>query len=243
MKSIRIRAIVLLGLLGILVSELVGLGMVGASVLHTNEQLNTKNSAIDDGSSCGLENSVGSYSQCPNAPFAIPAEYVHASYGGTPSWLHPGVDFTDRTTDSNKARQPTSLACPGDGVWDLGVPDEAPVYAAYDGFVDGFHYANEVLLGIYIRHENVTVNDQTYPVICTYYEHMANASTGETTVFPQFRTWNAPVQKGDQIGRIGTGVQEERPLHTCTLALGSVYTVVIVAGRIQRSGIPTLPLF
>lgn len=156
---------------------------------------------------------INSYRQCPDAPFAIPAEYVHASFSESAAWPHVGVDFTGRTTDINKARQPLELACPEDGAWDLGLPGEAPVYAAYDGVVWGSHIVGGTWVGLYIKHENVPVDGHIEPVVCTYYEHMANDSTGESTIFPEFRQIGAAVEKGEQIGWIGNFPETFAHLH------------------------------
>lgn len=159
-------------------------------------------SAAPVSSGASDKESALSYFQCPGAPFVFPAEYVHASYSTLPNWTHVGIDMTGLTADFNLARNPPVCSV-GSGIWEVGVPGVAPVYAAYDGVVWGSHIVNGTWIGLYIKHENVPVNGHIEPVICTYYEHMGNYNTGQSTIFPQFRSWGAPVQKGEQIGWIG----------------------------------------
>jgi len=191
MKSKRIRVIVLAALL-------LALAPVGRRAVEAVSNIADN---TPEGTPVCQYNSA-SYAQCPGAPFAVPAEYVHASYSTLPNWTHVGIDMTGLTADFNLARNPPVCSV-GSGIWEVGVPGIAPVYAAYDGVVWGSHIVNGTWIGLYIKHENVPVNGHIEPVICTYYEHMGNYNTGQSTIFPQFRSLGAPVQKGEQIGWIG----------------------------------------
>jgi murein DD-endopeptidase MepM/ murein hydrolase activator NlpD len=90
-------------------------------------------------------------------------------------------------------------------VYELDVPGLAPVYAAYDGVVDFVYAPGGVPRNVYLKHVNVPVNGNIEPIVCTYYEHMKDAGTGQSTIFPQFQVAGAVVQKGEQIGWVGNG--------------------------------------